>query len=112
MEVVLTRGDQFVVAAGFGPGSDWYRNLSKNPSTVIQVGRRRIAVTAERVNRSDRESAMAEYANAHPRAAASLARFMGFEIDGSEADYRRVGAALHMLRFVPSDPVPHADWRM
>lgn len=45
----------------------------------------------------------AGYARRHPRSARSLARFMGFEVDGSEADYREVAGELG-LRFVSLEP--------
>ncbi|MCK4725543.1 MAG: nitroreductase family deazaflavin-dependent oxidoreductase, partial [Anaerolineales bacterium] len=39
----------FVVNAGFGPDSDWYRNLLAKPDASIVVGRKKIDVWAEQL---------------------------------------------------------------
>lgn len=101
VEVVGWDNDEVTVAAGFGPGSDWYRNLLAHPDTTIQIGPRKLAVNAERLPDPERGEAMLDYAHRHRRAALGLARFMGFTVDGSDADYRAMGIALHMLRFKP-----------
>ncbi len=41
--------DRYVVFAGWGVRSDWYRNLLANPAVTIQVGRRRLRATARPV---------------------------------------------------------------
>ena len=38
--------DSYVIAAGFGPRTNWYRNLLQTPNATIQTGRRTLAVTA------------------------------------------------------------------
>ncbi len=101
VEVVRRHNDEVTVAAGFGPGSDWYRNLLAQPDATIQIGPRKFVVTARRVPDAERSAAMLDYAHRHRRAARGLARFMGFSVDGSDADYAAMGRALHMLRFEP-----------
>jgi deazaflavin-dependent oxidoreductase (nitroreductase family) len=101
VEVVRRDNDEVTVAAGFGPGSDWYRNLLIHPDATIQIGSRRLPVTAQPVPESARAAAMLDYARRHRHAAPRLARFMGFTIDGTDADFEAVGRALHMLRFTP-----------
>jgi deazaflavin-dependent oxidoreductase (nitroreductase family) len=91
----------WTVASGFGPTADWYRNLLANPRVTIQVGRRTMPVTAHALSEEDGATTMARYATAHPRTARQLARFMGFEVDGSERDYRELGRALPFVRFTP-----------
>jgi deazaflavin-dependent oxidoreductase (nitroreductase family) len=88
-------------ASGFGPKSDWYRNLLAHPDVTIQTGRRRRSVRAVALSEVEAADAMAGYARRHPRAARALSRFMGFGVDGSEADYRAVGREIPMVRFVP-----------
>lgn len=95
------RAGTWTVASGFGPTADWYRNLLATPDVTIQVGRRTIPVTAHQLSAEQGADAMARYARAHPRTARRLAGFMGFEVDGSEPDYRAVGRALPFVRFVP-----------
>lgn len=89
------------VASGFGRTADWYRNLLAHPEATIQVGGRRQAVRAVPLGPEEGADAMVGYARRHPRAGRYLSRFMGFEVDGGEADYREVGRAVPFLRFLP-----------
>jgi deazaflavin-dependent oxidoreductase (nitroreductase family) len=93
--------DTCTVASGFGPSADWYRNLLATPDVTIQIGRRTIPVTARALSDDEGADAMAGYAAAHPRTARRIARFMGFEVDGTERDYREVGRAVPFVRFAP-----------
>ena len=86
----------------FGPRSDWYRNLVKTPECLIIVGSSRSARRARTVSPAEGADLMAGYAGHHPKAARALMRLMGFEVDGSEADYRHVAAL--GLRFVGLEP--------
>ncbi|HEX7037941.1 MAG TPA: nitroreductase family deazaflavin-dependent oxidoreductase [Pseudomonadales bacterium] len=95
--------DVFYVAVGFGPRSDWYRNLLADPDCIIQVGRRRSRRRARVLPAAEGAELMARYARRHPRAARALMRMMGFEVDGSEADYRDVAGRLG-LEFVALEP--------
>jgi deazaflavin-dependent oxidoreductase (nitroreductase family) len=101
VEVVDRDRETLTIAAGFGPGSDWYRNLLHRPRATIQIGRRRYGVTARRLPESECGAVMLDYARRHPRAALRLARFMGFVVDGSDDDYRAMGQALPMMRLEP-----------
>jgi deazaflavin-dependent oxidoreductase (nitroreductase family) len=89
------------VVSGFGPGSDWYHNLLAHAEASIQLGGRTIAVRAVPVPPDQAAEVMADYARRHPRAARALARFMGFAVDGSDADCRAVGRRLPVLRLEP-----------
>lgn len=91
-------GGSWSVASGFGPKAEWYRNLLHTPQATIQVGRRYYPVTAHPVAPEDGGRLMARYAARHPLAARRLCRFMGYEVDGTEADYRRVGESVPFLR--------------
>lgn len=103
MVKVVSRSDDVVtVAAGFGGGSDWFQDLECHPETTVRIGRRAIAVRAERVDAEARSQAMIAYAGCHPAAARRLTRLLGFAVDGPDVNYRAVGAALHMLRLRPS----------
>lgn len=91
----------WTVASGFGPDADWYRNLLATPQVTIQVGRRRLPVTARPLSPEDAASAMAGYGAAHPRTARRLAAFMGVDVDGSVADFRALGRSIPFIQFVP-----------
>jgi deazaflavin-dependent oxidoreductase (nitroreductase family) len=45
----ITMNGAYVVAAGWGTHSDWYRNLLADPEVVVQVGKRRFAARAHLV---------------------------------------------------------------
>jgi deazaflavin-dependent oxidoreductase (nitroreductase family) len=91
------------VASGFGAGADWYRNLITHPETTIRIGPRRIAVTAQTLPADQGASIMVDYAHRHPRAAPRVARFMGYDVDGSDDDYAALGRSVPFLALVPTD---------
>ncbi|WP_017540972.1 nitroreductase family deazaflavin-dependent oxidoreductase [Nocardiopsis halophila] len=91
----------YTVCSGFGPRSDWYRNLLAEPKAVIQVGAKRMRVTARPLRAEEGAEAMVRYARRHARSARALAGFMGFRVDGSEADFREAGRRLPFVRFEP-----------
>jgi deazaflavin-dependent oxidoreductase (nitroreductase family) len=98
LEVVEHTDDGYVVCSGFGQKADWYRNVRAHPDVAIQVGRRRLDVTARPLDPAEGGEIMARYAPRHPKAAARLVRLMGFSVDGTADDYRRVGRELPFLR--------------
>lgn len=87
-----------VVASGFGPKADWYRNLLAHPEVSITVGGHAYDVRAVPLDDAEAGEAMVGYARRHRVAARGLARFMGFEADGTESDYRDIGRRIPMLR--------------
>jgi deazaflavin-dependent oxidoreductase (nitroreductase family) len=93
----------FIVAAGFGPGSDWYRNIRANPQVTVQCGRQRWAMVARFLPPDQAGEELLDYARRHPRALRELARFMGYRLDGSQEDIRALGQALPMVAFQPKE---------
>lgn len=93
----------FVVAAGFGPGSDWYRNIGANPQVTIQCGRERLQMVAHFLTPEQSGEELVDYARRHPQAMRELSKFMGYQLDGSEADIRANGQTLSMIAFTPGD---------
>ena len=63
-------------------------------------------VRAEKLSSEQAGRTMVAYGQAHPRAARGLARFMGYEVDGTDAAYRAMGETLPMLRLVPRESAP------
>ncbi|MWA04497.1 nitroreductase family deazaflavin-dependent oxidoreductase [Actinomadura sp. LD22] len=98
VEVVEHSGDDYIVCSGFGPRTDWYRNLVKTPRATVQVGRSRFAVTARPLDAEEGGELMIRYAPRHPRSAMKLLRYMGYIVDGTKDDYRRVGRELPFVR--------------
>jgi deazaflavin-dependent oxidoreductase (nitroreductase family) len=94
--------DTYFVAVAFGPRSHWLTNLQHHPDTRIEVGTRKLEAHARVLPAEQGGELMAGYAQRNPKAARALARFMGFEVDGSEADYRQLSAL--GLQFVALEP--------
>jgi len=93
----------FYVAAGFGAESDWYRNIHANPEVVVQSGRGRWQMVAEFIKPEEAGEELLDYARRNPLALGELARLMGYRLDGSEADIRRLGQMLPMVAFHPRE---------
>jgi len=94
--------DTYYIAVGFGPGSHWFKNLRKTPDTSIRVGWRRLDVHARPLNNDEGGALMQRYAHRNPKAALALAKFMGYEVDGSDSDYAEL--ATLGLQFVALEP--------
>ncbi|MEE2033513.1 nitroreductase family deazaflavin-dependent oxidoreductase [Rhodococcus chondri] len=88
----------FVVAVGFGRKTDWYRNLRAHPAARVESGHERTAVTAEMLEPDEGSAFMAHYAERHPKVAARLCAMMGFQVDGSDADFREAGRRIRFVR--------------
>ncbi|CAM3246279.1 nitroreductase family deazaflavin-dependent oxidoreductase [Prescottella defluvii] len=93
--------DGWVVAAGFGTASDWYRNLTAHPRARVRVGRRESVVDADFLGTEEGGDLMAHYGSLHPRIGVRLCKSMGFEVDGSADDFREAGRHIHFVRLRP-----------
>jgi deazaflavin-dependent oxidoreductase (nitroreductase family) len=96
----------YLIASGFGEKSDWFQNLMQHPAITIQVRRREQPVHARRLVSEEGAAEMVAYARRNPRAARALSRLLGYPVDGSDASYQRVGAA---LPFVWLEPLKDLD---
>lgn len=92
----------FVVAAGFGPTSDWYLNILADPLVIIESGNMKQKMKATVISEDAAGWEMLAYARKHPMAARELSKLMGYKVDGSEEDYRAFGKTLKMVRFSKS----------
>jgi deazaflavin-dependent oxidoreductase (nitroreductase family) len=96
-------GPKFTVAVGFGPGSDWYKNIHKNPHVIVQCGRKHWEMVAVFLSSEQAGEALLDYNQRHPTALRELARFMGYRIDGTIADIRALGQYISMVTFQIED---------
>ncbi|MBI3957407.1 MAG: nitroreductase family deazaflavin-dependent oxidoreductase [Chloroflexi bacterium] len=80
----------YLVASGFGRSSDWYRNVCATPQVTIQVGNRRMQAVTWPLSPAESGAAMVRYAHRHPSAARALPQLLGYQLDGSDEDFRRV----------------------
>jgi deazaflavin-dependent oxidoreductase (nitroreductase family) len=91
----------FIVAAGFGPESDWFRNIRIHPQVSVQCGRRRWKMVATFLPPEQSGQELVDYARRYPLAMRELARFMGYRMNGTEADLQALGRILPMVAFHP-----------
>lgn len=96
------RAETFIVAVGFGPQSDWYRNIRVHPEVTVQSGRKRWRMTAEILSKEQAGEEMLDYGRRHSRALRELVGFLGYRIDGSPASIRALGENLSMVAFRPT----------
>lgn len=87
--------------SGFGPGSDWYKNLLAGPDVTIQVGSKKLSVHAVQVPAQQAEDVLVDYNHRYPGALKELSRILGYEIDNSEEDVRFLASIVPMICFEP-----------
>ena len=70
--------------------------------SLIDVGWRTLPATAVALDTDEGAEIFARYATRHRLVARFLLpRVMGFEVDGSEADFREAGRHMPFVRFIP-----------
>ncbi|CAM2979128.1 nitroreductase family deazaflavin-dependent oxidoreductase [Saccharomonospora xinjiangensis] len=107
IEVVRHLDGDYIVASGFGAGSDWYRNVLAHPEVTIVVRTTTMPAVATVVPVPDAEEFMTAYARRHPWIARQLCkRLMGFSVDGSDEGFREVGRRIPFVRFTPRRLTP------
>jgi len=92
LEVVGREDGSYLVASGYGGRAQWFRNITAQPRVRFQVGRHRFEGRAEPLPPAESGHKLATYARQHPRTAAALMRMIGHDVDGSAAEYERLGA--------------------
>ncbi len=99
------QSNKYIVAAGFGSGSDWYRNILVHPNVTVQCGNHRWAMSAHFLTPKESGEELVNYARRHPFAMRELVEFMGYRLDGTEADVRALGEILSMVVFKPENGI-------
>ncbi len=73
-----TAASEATVIAGWGPRTQWYRNLESAPAEEVTIGRRRWPRPRQRfLDEAEREAVLHSYAEDHPLAARELGRAFG-----------------------------------
>ena len=94
--------DIYYVLSGWGEKADWLRNVEKNPGVMIKVGHRQFNAMAVRLEPEEAERAVLDYAQRNPLAIRVLPRLMGYQLDGSEADFRALAHLGIVVAFHPT----------
>ena len=91
---------RYYACSGYGEHSDWFKNLRAHPQVHITIGRRTEAATARVLPANEAGLLMLDYAQRYPRTARALVRACGYEVDGTDADWRAIGNT--DMRFIES----------
>ena len=95
--------DFYYIAAAWGEQSDWVKNIQANPEVKVKVGKRNLNLVAVQLTEDESESVILEYSQKHEATMMNLAKFMGYKLDGSEADFRELGRMLMMFALKPEN---------
>ena len=95
---------RYWVVAGWGRGSDWYRNALAHPPRLIDTGRDRlIAPAVHELDEAERLDLLRDYQERNPRVAKALGeRLLGSDFTSDADALRELAAALGALRFSPA----------
>ncbi|OBF92612.1 hypothetical protein A5791_13975 [Mycobacterium sp. 852002-51163_SCH5372311] len=105
LEVVGTKpiAGEFVVIAGLGPSSDWYRNIAANPAVEVVVGRHRFVPQHRVLDQAEAVEVLAGYERRNrwilPIVHVLLSRLVGWRYDGSQEARERLVSQLPMVAF-------------
>jgi deazaflavin-dependent oxidoreductase (nitroreductase family) len=98
--------DEFVVIAGFGPNTDWYRNLQAGSAIKVSVGRRQFAAQHRVLPESEVVTVLADYERRHrwatPVLRRVLTRLLGWRYDGSAEARARLARQLPLVALRPA----------
>ncbi len=94
-----------VVVSGFGPGSNWLRNIQANPQVQVRIGTSSFAARARVLDADEAVAVIAAYEHRQrlvaPVIRAGLSWILGWRYDGSAAARRRLVAQLPLIAFRP-----------
>ncbi len=94
-----------VVMSGFGPGANWFLNITAGGAEEVEIGDERFRPEVRRLETDEAFRVMKGYEHRN-RIAAPIVRFVlsrlaGFRYDGSDAARRELVEALPLVAFRP-----------
>jgi deazaflavin-dependent oxidoreductase (nitroreductase family) len=93
---------EWTVVSGFGPSSDWFRNITQAPASRIHVGRADFVPEQRILTEAECRRLLAGYQQQHPRAARVLSRrLLGAPFDGSPESINQLAATMPSVAFRP-----------
>jgi deazaflavin-dependent oxidoreductase (nitroreductase family) len=107
LEVVEYRkqGPEVVVANGFGPNSDWVRNIEANSGEEVTVGRQHFVASHRFLAEAEALTVIQDYERRNRFIAPVVRRgfswLLGWQYHGSEGDRRRLVRQLPLIAFRP-----------
>ncbi|MEW6242649.1 MAG: nitroreductase family deazaflavin-dependent oxidoreductase [Chloroflexota bacterium] len=97
--------DTYVIVAGWGGKTDWFRNVSADPNVEVWVGRRRFKARAERLSDAEVAAWMARTIRINPASKAIWERWGGETITDSPEALLRVAAKFPSFRLKPLEDI-------
>lgn len=94
--------NEYYCVAAWGHKANWWLNLQKNPRCWVHVGRQHFEAISRSLSEEESEDIFLDYAHAHPATLKSLAGFMGFQVDGSDEQYRKLAHSVPVVGFRPA----------
>jgi deazaflavin-dependent oxidoreductase (nitroreductase family) len=107
LEVVDYRmpGPEVVVVNGFGPGSDWVRNIEATPGEEVDIGARHFIASHRFVGEDEAVRVIQNYEHRNrlitPIVRAGFSWLLGWSYHGGENDRRRLVRQLPLIAFRP-----------
>jgi deazaflavin-dependent oxidoreductase (nitroreductase family) len=92
----------YYVAVGFGRQSDWYKNILADPNVTVRSAGKQTRAVAAPLSPDEAGDELVRYSHDHSAAFRELARFMGFRLDGTDADTHALGHYLVMFVLKPA----------
>lgn len=98
---------ELTVVAGFGPSTDWYRNVRAQPAREVEIGRQRFRPVQRELGEDEAYAVLAGYERRNrlirPLVRKGLSWLAGWPYDFSPEARRRLVRQLPMLAFRPAD---------
>lgn len=104
LEVVVHDSDsvEYIVCSGTGSNADWYRNITAQPVTSVQVENRVWTPDRRVLDAPEAADRFADDERRHPTAASKLLTSMGQSYEGTDAD------RIQMMRTIPMVALPES----
>jgi len=107
LEVVEYRSDgpEVIVANGFGPDSDWLRNIQAKSDEEVTVGRKHFVASHRFLSEDEASRVIARYEHRNrfiaPIVRAGFTWLLGWNYRARESDRRRLVSQIALLAFRP-----------
>lgn len=91
-----------VVLAGWGRGSDWFRNIQASPALEVETGGHRFVPSRRILSPEEAEAVYGAFEHRHPLEARVAARLLGLPARAAPAERRARLAAYPLVAFRPA----------
>lgn len=93
---------EYVVMSGWGPKSQWYRNIHASPPAEVRIGFRRFTPAVRFLTDEEAAASLAVYRREHPILFRMLDVMLSWKHDGTQDDFRRIVADRPMVGLRPA----------